>query len=465
MQSLSKINFRLRRGFTPAAALLLLAATPALAQDKATLDLLVKKNVITQDEATTLAKSSATPTIGVGPKDANVKGLKIEGLIQSQFDWLSTDDKAAGAANPPATAQFLIRRAYLGAQADLGNGWGGEIEFDFASGSKAPAAPQTLGGSNVPQPNFEKITIGKKLDDWSGTFTAGYRKVNFTLEEYTSTTVVKPIERSIVSNYFDAGYKGSKNQRLGFAARHDGIYWDGKIPDTGVIYGLALTNGIQSSTGYTTAVAASPAFNRFGYWAYVGYNGTIGDDLAYTAGINYGYSQDGNSLAGQTNSVWGYNPYLRVNYGKQFQLDGEFIQAEVTNGRGAGASGVATQLAQPYGFSITPSYKITDQWELVARYSYLFTDGRGTNISDVVNNGTDVNGANTLFNDAQSFYVGLNWNVVGDSVKVLFGYEWDEFTHRQTTIAPFAAGTVSASNLRGARADVNGFRARVQLQF
>src|ERR1700690_4179468 len=99
-----------------------LGTLTAHAQDKATLDLLVKKNVITQDEAAALAKTTATPAIVAGPKDQTIKGLKIEGLFQSQFDWLSTDDKAAGAANPPATAQFLIRPAYLGAQADLGNG-------------------------------------------------------------------------------------------------------------------------------------------------------------------------------------------------------------------------------------------------------------------------------------------------------------------------------------------------------
>jgi hypothetical protein len=273
--------------------------------------------------------------------------------------------------------------------------------------------------------------------------------------------VVKPIERSILSNYFDSGYKGAKNQRLGFASRHAGLFWDGKVGDTGFIYGAALTNGIQSSTSY----GSIGGLNRLGGWGYLGYNGTLGADISYATGVNFGYSQDGNSIATQANSVWGYNPYLRLNYGKALQLDAEFIQAEVTNGRGSGPTGVATQLAQPYGFNITPSYKINDQWELVARYTYLFTDGRGTNISDVVNNAPDVNGANTLFNDAQSIYVGLNWNVIGDSVKLLFGYEWDEFSNRQTTIAPNAAGTISAANLHGPRALVSGFRARAQVSF
>ena len=454
---------RLPRASAVATALLVLATSPALAQDKATLDLLVKKNVITQEEANNLAKSTATPAIVAGPKEANVKGLKIEGLIQSQFDWLSVSDKStvAGATNPPATEQFEIRRTRLGAQADLGNGWNGEIEFDFAIGSKLAGGYQ--GASLItPQLNFEKITMGKKLDDWNGALTTGYRKVNFTLEEYTLSTVVKPIERSILSNYFDGNYKGAKNQRIGFASHHAGVYWDGKVGDTGFLYGAAVTNGIQSSNSY----GSIGGLNRLAGWSYLGYNGTLGTDVLYAIGVNFGYSQDGNSIATQANSVWGYNPYLSLTYNKQFQFDAEFIQTTVTNGRGSGAAGSASRAASPFGFNLTPSYKLNDQWEIVARYTYLFTDGRGTNISDVVNNAPDVTsvaspGITPLFNDAQSFYVGLNWNVVGDSVKLLFGYEWDEFSNRNTT----ASALPTADNLHGPRAVVSGFRARAQLQF
>ncbi|HVU38471.1 MAG TPA: porin [Opitutales bacterium] len=440
-----------------AAAAFLSAVSPAFAQDKATLDLLVKKGVITQAEADGVAKSSAT--VPVTAKDSAVKSLKLEGLIQTQLDWLSTDDKAAGASNPPATAEFLIRRAYFGALADLGNGWNGEIEFDFASGAKAAGGYQA---ALTPQPNFEKITITKRLDDLYGNLTAGYRKVNFTLEEYTALSALKPIERSILSNYFDSGFKGnsattSTGTRPGFASRHTGIYWDGRVFDTGFFYGVAVTNGVQSALSYTTA----GGLNRFAGWAYLGYNGTLGDSLVYKTGVNFGYTPEGNSLAAQSNSIYGYNPYVSLTYDKNWQLDAEFIQAVITNGRGRNAAGTVTERAAPYGFNLTPSYKLSKDWEIVGRYTYLFTDGRGTTISDVVNDGTDtaVAGTANRYNDAQSFYIGINWNAVGDSVKVLLGYEWTEFTHRNV------AGNQAAASLTGPRADVSGLRARLQLQF
>ena len=436
------------------------ALSPTLhAQDKATLDLLVKKNVITQQEADSLAKGSGDPSIVVGPKDPNVKSLKLEGLIQSQFDWLTTQDKGAGASNAPAAEQFYVRRAYLGALADLGNGWAGEALFDFATGSKIAGGYQGGPAGITPQPNFEKIYISKKIDDASGTVTAGYRKVNFTLEEYTPSTVVKPVERSILSNYFDGGYKAigatATGTRLGFASRHPGIFWDGTVTNTGFFYGVAVTNGVQSATSYTPV----GGLNRLAGWAYIGYSGTLGDKTTYKAGINYGYTPDANTIVTQANSDWGYNPYVSVVYDKNAQVDAEFIQGFVTNGRGDNAAGTVTERAAPFGFNVTPSYKITPEWELVARYTYLFTDGRGVNISDVVTNANDVAGANIRFNDAQSIYVGVNWNIMGDSVKALFGYEWDEFTHRAT------AGSNAASSLTGPRAVVQGVRARVQLQF
>lgn len=439
-----------------------LGSLTAQAQDKATLDLLVKKNVITQDEATALAKTTATPAIVTGPKDqANVKGLKIEGLFQSQFDWISTDDKAAGAHNPPAVEQFFIRRAYLGATVDMGNGWNGEIFFDFAAGTGANGGAQGGTARN----NFEKIIISKKFDDYDGTLTTGYQKVNFTLEEVTSSAAVKPIERSVLTRYIDEQYNGGNTtQRLGFANQHTGIFWDGKIGDTGITYSAAVTTGIQDSVSYAT----TGGFNRLAEWASLAYGDSSNANLTYKTGVNFGISQDANSVTGtlapppavvsQANSMWGFNPYVTFTYDKAFQLDAEYIYVSVDRGRGpAGATaGVPNQgRAQPNGFNITPSYMINDQWEVVARYSYLGTNGRGTNIADVARNGANI-GA-TVFDNVDSWYVGLNYYILKNAVKFSLGYEYDEFTGRGAASAP--------AGFTGAKANVSGFRARMQMAF
>ncbi len=54
----------------------------------------------------------------------------------------------------------------------------------------------------MPGREIRHPSVAQWLDDWTAVTTADYRKVNFTLEEYTSTTVIKPIERSIPRSQF-----------------------------------------------------------------------------------------------------------------------------------------------------------------------------------------------------------------------------------------------------------------------
>ncbi len=448
------------------AGLAALGSLSAQAQDKATLDLLVKKNVITADEAATLAKTSA---VSATAKDtANVKGIKIEGMVQSQFDSVSTSDKGAGNFNPAAEDQFFIRRAYLGAVLDMGNGWGGEILFDFAAGAQAPTGTQA-GGGNAAQNLFEKLIITKKFDDFNGLATVGYQKVHFMQEEFTSSAEVKTVERSMMSRYFDEAYTANNNGRLGFANRHNGVFYDGKFQlgddkKNNLIYGGAFTTGIQNSSGYT----AVGGLDKFGAWLYAGYDNQSDENLTYTVGINYGISPDGNSVNGaagvpapgnQANTMWGYNPYLRLTWNKALQIDAEFAQAFIDNGRFSALSGYSR--AEPMGFTITPSYKFTDEWELVLKYGILNTDGRGTGISSVVRNGNNVTTGGVLFNDAQQFYVGVNWYIMKNAVKFMLGYEYSEFSNRSTS----AIGAINTANLTGPRAEVSAIRARMQLNF
>jgi hypothetical protein len=447
------------------AAALLLAASPAHAQDKATLDLLVQKGVITQTEADTVAKSAAIP---VTPKEAAVKKLQLEGLIQIQYDYLSTQDKAAHSIQPPTTSQFSVRRAYFGAIADLGNGWSGEALFDFAAGPQTSAAPQAQPTQN----NFEKIIISKKFDDY-GIGTAGFQKVQWDQEENTPSSQLKTIERSIATNYFDGPWGGSATGRLGFGNRHTGLFWNGTIPAVdGLYYGAGFTNGIQSTTNFGNSPAGTAAYNEFASWFNLGYANKYGG-FSYKVGVNLGYAGDANSVSGltaaqghnQNNSIYGYNPYATISYAG-FSLSAEFLQAEVQNGRLGGTTAPTTVYsnAAPYGFNVTPSYKINDQWELAAKYSALFTNGRGTTINPV-----DRNAQNTFvipgalpannasnFDNAWSLYAGVNYYVIGTDLKISAGYEYTQFTDRQN---------ITGGPFNGPRASVNGIRTQIQLLF
>jgi len=453
------------------AAVLALAAPLASAQDKATLDLLVQKGVITQADEDNVAKSAAAPIV-VTPKDGAVKGLKLEGMIQAQFDDLSTKANGPGSVSPTSTDEFLLRRVYLGALADLGNGWNAEVLLDLAatdgsnqpSGGPGAAIPTTTGTLNTAlgQNQFEKVIITKNFSDLDGTLGVGLRKVDFTQEEVTSSATGKVIERSVVSRFFDESYGTSTSGRLAFADRHTGIFWNGTIPLVpGLYYSTALTDGVQNDNVQFTNPGG---LNRFGYWAALGYKGSIGG-FKYDVGVNGGLSQDQNSVnasqvtptstVNQANTDIGYNPYVKLDVGN-FELSAEFEQVDVDHGRGPAAAitNANTSRVLPYGFNITPSYKITPEWELVARYSYLDTDGRGVAIKDVARDGINI-ASTTLYNNVSSIYAGVNWYIVGTAVKWSNGYEFDDFYH----------SGVAGSGFTGPRAEVSGFRSQLQVTF
>ena len=65
-----------------------------------------------------------------------------------------------------------------------------------------------------------------------------------------------------------------------------------------------------------------------------------------------------------------------VTMAKNFTIAAEYYWGKVENGAGNG------QTVDPWGFYIMPSYKLSPAWELVARYGYVDSDGRGINLSD-----------------------------------------------------------------------------------
>jgi len=475
------------------------------AQDKATLDLLVKKGVITQEEEDTVGKETAMPVVARVPSTQKVQ---LQGAIQFDYNNLTAHDNS-GLAAPTPTDQMYFRRVMLGMKADLGNNWSGEIMMDFAatqiadqpkSGLSPQAFPTTAGTTNgqqgiqyISQNMFDKIAITKVIPG-VGTAEAGYDKTNFIQEELISTTSLPAIERSIATRYFDEYYGSQTAYRLAFAQRRTGLFWSGTapvVPGT-LYYSAALTNGIQSQINYTNV----GGLNSLGGWFGTGYKNKVGG-LSYDFGINLGYSGDGNSqntikstdtataAAEPTiqtparNPTYGWNPYIKLAYG-DFDLLAEMFQARFTNGRSTvpftstalSVQGV-NSAATPLGINIIPTYKITPDLQAVFRFTYLNTGGRGTDQNGVMWNApndnvnsisgasgaTTIGGFGPLFNNAMAFYWGFNYNVSA-GVRFSAGYEIADFWNRQVYTS-----AVGASQFTGPRTSAANIRAQLQVMF
>lgn len=406
-----------------AATMALLCAGSALAQDSGPLiDLLVKKGIINDQEGEDLradlardAAAAVTSTISGGKSTAS---LSIAGRLQVQYAGLATDISGT-AADPVSTSHFFLRRIYLGAKANLGNGWSSSLNYDFA-GSTFDEAKITWAKSDA-----------LNLD-------IGFRKVPFGLEEwYTSSGSLRAIERSPGTRYF---VEGNNGRRLGAGSYRIGVYVGGKA-DSGLFYNVAVTNPERDESAAGVAGAGSAANNNLAYWGNLGVKGTTGAGVGYVLSTSVGYLPDqGGKVMGAGDNLTVYNAFAEFTKGPA-NLQLEYFGSDNEHGISS------TRSSKSSAFSIQPSYKMGEAWEWTARYTYVDSDGRGVNISDGIRSAP---GGGTMDNLAE-WYFGVTRFFRGNDVKWQLGYIFGESNDTIT------GGT--------AKAQAQGVRSQLQVNF
>ena len=409
------MNNTLKTMLVAAAAL---TAVSAQAQDKATLDLLVKKGVITAEErAKTLQSAAATKTESgmdrVFTKEAGANRLTFSGRVQGQWEAAAySETNVAGVETQGVDLNnVLMRRLYLGAKADVGYGFSGELVWNFGDNSQGTSGVRA-GAADKAVFTYEG-SIGK--------FDIGYQKVQFGQEENTSSSGLYTVERSMVTRYWAESNNG---RRLGFGARHVGLHYSNKVvigeggPGT-LAYGAAIVDAVQ---GYN-----STSINDYGYYANVSFDWK---PLGTTIGINYGITPSGatstsgglpTAVGGTLDKAEGINPYFKYVTG-DLTVVGEYIitslDASSTSSTNSGFLDRDTS-----GYNLTLAYKLSENLEAVVRYSALDTDGRGQQVGDgfrdVVTTGT----SGSTYDKSSSVFVGLNYYFNKNNAKIQVGYE------------------------------------------
>ena len=442
-----------------------LTAVSASAQDKATLDLLVKKGVITAEErAKTLDDSAkAREKSGVNrvfPKEDATKRFTIGGYFQAQYQSFDySQGGTAAAVNAPIQNGFLMRRLYLELTADVGAGISGNLVLD-TSGNTSSSASSWL----------DRAIISHSSS--IGSFDLGYRKVIWGYEESTCSSLFKAssgklstVERGITNRYWAEGENGaasrSDGRRLGFAAHHTGLHYNSPVNPQGFEYGASVVNAAQGRNTEGTNT------NDLAYYANVVWNNKVSDNEAYAVGVNYGTSR---YLAATTTpvntlaNISGYNPFIMAKY-FAWTFQGEYMSTKVTSSKDA-AVNVDDFDHTPTGYNAMVVYKINDNWEGVARYTSLDTDGRGQKISDGERGfGVAAGNAGGLYDQSNALYLGVNYyfnlealgqQVNGYNAKIQLGFERAKF---KGIITP-ATGAVS-----GDKATVDAIRLQAQVAF
>lgn len=407
----------------------LLASASAFAQsDKALIDALIQKGILSKEEAAAISKEVANSEGSTELSTSGSKFLKkvtVSGRIQAQFADVSTE--IADSSTPiPATQQFFMRRVYLGVKAEFTNGFSSFVNYDFANAS------------------FDAAMISWKQSDLL-TVDVGFRKAPFGLEEWdTSSGSLKAIERSPATRYW---VESNNGRRLGGGSYRTGVFVGG-TDSSGFFYNLAVTNperdefsSLNGNSDPGVQGGGTSANNNFAGWANGGYKGKFNGG-SYRVGASYGYLPDqGGATLGKGHDLEVESVYGVFAAGG-FDLEGEYFWAQ-------DHKGIADKLnANPTGFWIQPAYKINPYLEAVVRYSEVDSDGHGINISD----GTRSAPSGGTMDKMSETYLGGNIYFLGNNdVKLQFGYIHAE-----------SKDTVTGLH---AKAKADGVRSQMQVNF
>lgn len=425
---------------------LTLAAAAALtatahAGDKEILDLFVKKGMVTPEERAKALQDSKAKSAGsnldeVFAKEDAVKRLTFSGRVQVQYEGMGYSQTTSGGTKTEAdsTSDFILRRMYLGAKADIGNGFSGEIVYNFADNSQSTVSSST---GTTTSGAFDKAVFTAETE--FGKFDIGYQKVQWGQEENTSSSKLPVVERSLVTRYWA---ESGNARRVGLGARHIGVHYSNKS---------VLGEGGQGTFNYgASVVTADQGYdaNRTNDLGLYGFASIEWKPIGLTAGLNV--ADNKNPAGSMTNNprTKGYNPYLKYVNGDITML-AEYIDTNVGS-------------VNPTGYNLTGIYKVSEKLEVVARYANLDTDGRGIQPGDGLRNiGTSGAGMASFgssergFNKADSIYLGANYYFNGDNAKVQAGFEKVDLTQ----------GLASPAALTGGKADADIFRVQVQILF
>jgi phosphate-selective porin OprO/OprP len=371
----------------------------------------------------------------VKPKSKKVTELKFSGRIQGQYDGIQTDDSSKDNRN-----HFYFRRLFLGGHAKLGDNWGGDIVIDFAASPN-----EESGGGDGDQVFIDGASAWYKTGDHK--FEIGQKKVPFGLEETTSSSKTKAIERSAVNRQFA--------EQLKFNARHTGLFAGGKFGE-GYSYKAAVVNSGQnhySKEGSLKGGEYGYEENQLSYYgqlAYENYDSDIIYKFGAAAGVmaldptkqGDGPTDRSPKVTHNADDLTAYNLFASIGFGA-FVLDAEYMTGTVSKTTGADHD--------HKGYSVQGSYAINNAplgaWELVYRYSTVENSDGYVSAKEIVRR-ANVGRYKGEVDEVDQHYFGVNYLFNGHDAKLMVGYEMNDLTENGLKVE-----------------ELDGFRARVQILF
>jgi len=283
------------------------------------------------------------------------------------------------------------RRFRVGYGIEFAGGW--ELSHTF-NVRNYPNNPGTQGFFE----DIEELVL-----EWEGDnigLALGKFKPNITREYATSSKRIKTIERSQITNEVTADkiWGGAVSFDAAGLSHKVGVFsnmytdnWEWPRADGGVMVTYQTSYEISDSTELF-----------FDYQ----YNDVTAQVVADAAANN---SDDGGSAYEHVFAIGTENDFGRL--GVVTDVIFGFDKGDNLNGMPVGDD--------TWGFVFLPYYSVTDKLEAVFKYAYM-ADGEVQRVQDRLNGGFGSPGLDSV----HTVYLGLNYYICGDKLKVMFGHEW-----------------------------------------
>ena len=387
----------------------------------ALLDLLVKKGVLSQSEATAVAAELKEENKGItfSAKGKETVKLRFNGRMHFQYDSLDAD---ADGTDLDSTNHFYFRRLRLGVKATHENGLFAETVLDFS-------------GDEESELGVDKAVAGYEFSD-AFTGMVGYQKVPFGFQETTSSSKIKTIERSAANRFLA--------DDIDFAGRHTGLHAKGTLGG-GFSYAVAVVNAAQGEGSKLLGSAeASNDLAAFGRVQWSGNDLTLGVDVGHQSNndkikIDLTPGDDDDDVFAPQD-VTAFTAYANYKF-EGFDILGEYFSADMDDQEDA------------EGYSLRVAYKL-DKFEPVFRYSHLKNDTFVIDADELIRRAPEGDRPGDLDNlsdatgdevEIDSYYFGFNY-YYNKAVSLMVGYE----------IAETDSDT-------GDEVEIDGLRARLQV--
>jgi hypothetical protein len=372
------------------------------------LDLLVRNGYLTEEQAAEVVQSAPKPAVTVQPKSGNTLELRVRGRIQTQFGQ-SFAENAAGDTDQYGT--FELRRIRLGVEGRVFPDVRFVVEGNFVPGNVSTQFAW-LQWTRFPEAN---VLIG-------------YERPLFGHEIFTSSAAILTVERSLISNRFIPSQPDTLLIPL------NGVQLTGKKGR--IDYGA----GIYNERIDTNPVGVSS-------FAYSGSLGVNLDDLM-PEGVEYRIRAETMQKNDPRDDIANLQPWRApleeaYSFSNHLKFQAFDLRAEYLLGRNFGGDRIS-------GFYLMPSYMITPKLQAVFRYEQSRADfAQGLPAPNRYSG--RVFAGDQAGDRYEAFYIGGNYYVRGNDLKLMLGVELSDLDDTKSEAAQTdAAGDVKATTVYGA---------------